>query len=186
MSESLSQSSKKEIFPLEENVKAILRLKPSLYDSDTYIKSIPYSYDTIYNEDVLNRKIYDNSILSIVKSFMKSVDVNFMAFGPKDGGKTYTFIGENYNINAFKKDSKGIALYAITSIFKALNFMKEKNINYQIGYSIVEIPDEKNEYQTNKFIAFSGKKYLDFSIKELKSDIKRMFSNLNDVNQKTN
>jgi len=67
-----------------------------------------------------------------------------MAFGPKNGGKTYTFIGEKFNINAFKKDSKGIALYAITSIFKALKFMKEKNIQYQIGYSLVEIPNNKD------------------------------------------
>jgi len=75
---------------------------------------------------------------------MKGIDVNFMAFGPKDGGKTYTFIGEKFNINAFRKDSKGIALYAITSIFKALKFMKDKNIKYHIGYSLVEVPDNKD------------------------------------------
>ena len=58
--------------------------------------------------------------------------------------------------------------------------------NLQNGAYEFEIPNEKNEYQANQFIASSDKKYLDFSIKELKSDIKRMFSNLNDVNQKTN
>jgi len=141
MSES---SSLKEIFPLKENIKTILRLKPSKYDSESYIEKKVNCYNQIYSEEVLNRKIYDNSILTIVKSFMKGVDVNFMAFGPKDGGKTYTFIGEKFNINAFKKDSKGIALYAITSIFKALKFMKEKNIQYQIGYSLVEIPNNKD------------------------------------------
>ncbi|ORX57692.1 hypothetical protein BCR36DRAFT_133306 [Piromyces finnis] len=146
MSESSSQYSRKENFPLEENIKAILRLKPSMYDSDSYIESKSHYYDIVYSEVTSNRKIYDSSILSIVKSFMKGIDVNFMAFGPKDGGKTYTFIGENFNVNAFKKDSKGIALYAITSIFKALNFMKEKDIKYQIGYSLVEIPDENANY----------------------------------------
>ena len=58
--------------------------------------------------------------------------------------------------------------------------------NLQNGAYEFEIPNEKNEYQTNQFIASSDKKYLDFSIKELRSDIKRMLSNLNDVNQKTN
>jgi len=68
MSES---SSLKEIFPLKENIKTILRLKPSKYDSESYIEKRVNCYNQIYNEEVLNRKIYDNSILTIIKSFMK-------------------------------------------------------------------------------------------------------------------
>jgi len=132
-----------EIFPLEENVNAILRIKPSIHNSEPFIKNNSH-YDTIYNENELNRKIYDNTVLPIIKTFMKGIDVNFLAFGPKNGGKTFTFIGEKSNIDAFKKDSKGIILYAITSIFKALNFMNEKKIKYQIGYSLVEIPSNSN------------------------------------------
>jgi len=132
-----------EIFPLEENVNAILRIKPSIHNSEPFIKNNSH-YDTIYNENELNRKIYDNTVLPIIKTFMKGIDVNFLAFGPKNGGKTFTFIGEKSNIDAFKKDSKGIILYAITSIFKALSFMNEKKIKYQIGYSLVEIPSNSN------------------------------------------
>jgi len=62
---------KKEIIPLEENIRAILRLKYSKYNSEWYIAKKAYCYDTIYNEDVLNRKIYDNTVLPYVKSFMK-------------------------------------------------------------------------------------------------------------------
>jgi len=158
MTENLTQNnkSKKEIFPLEENVNVVLRLKPSICDSESYIENNSQKYDIIYNENILNRKIYDNTVLPIIKSFMKGIDVNFLAFGPKNGGKTYTFIGEKFNINAFKKDSKGIILYAITSIFKALNFMKEKNIKYQIGYSLVEIPDNGKNVKISLNESFKG------------------------------
>jgi len=97
-----------------------------------------------------------------------------MAFGPKDGGKTYTFIGEKFNINAFKKDSKGIALYAITSIFKALNFMKEKNIKYQIGYSLVEIPDENTNDNFNDISLHESFKGFN-SLKDVKQTILRHY-----------
>jgi len=66
-----STQNKKEIFPLKENVKTILRLKPSKYDSVSYIEKKAQYYNHIYNEEILNRKIYDDSILPFVKSFMK-------------------------------------------------------------------------------------------------------------------
>lgn len=73
MTENLTQNnkSKKEIFPLEENVNVVLRLKPSICDSESYIENNSQKYDIIYNENILNRKIYDNTVLPIIKSFMK-------------------------------------------------------------------------------------------------------------------
>ena len=49
-----------------------------------------------------------------------------------------------------------------------------------------EMNNIKEIYTYNQNIPPSDQKYLDYSIKELRTEIKRMFDNLNDVHQKTN
>ena len=49
-----------------------------------------------------------------------------------------------------------------------------------------EMDNIKEIYTYNQNISPSDQKYLDYSIKELRRDIKRMFDNLKDVDQKTN
>ena len=61
-----------------------------------------------------------------------------------------------------------------------------KKQNLQNGAYGFEIPIEQDEFQSNQYIPASDKKYLDYSIKELRTEIQRMFNNLEDVSQKTN
>jgi len=68
---STNTQNKKEIFPFEENVNAILRLKPSIYYSESYINCKSNIYDKIYDEYISNRRIYDNTVLPYIKSFMR-------------------------------------------------------------------------------------------------------------------
>ena len=49
-----------------------------------------------------------------------------------------------------------------------------------------EMNNIKEIYTYNQNVPPSDQKYLDYSIKELRTEIKRMFDNLRDVNQKTN
>ena len=46
--------------------------------------------------------------------------------------------------------------------------------------------EESPDYISNQYMSPNDKKYLDYSIKELRTEIKRMFDNLKDVHIKTN
>ena len=62
--------------------------------------------------------------------------------------------------------------------------------NLQNGAYGLSLPKETKDinqiYPKSQYITPNDKKYLDYSIKELRTDIKRMFDNLKDVSQKTN
>lgn len=69
-----------------------------MHKEETF-KDLPrhYTFDAVYDDDSLQKTVYDESAFSIVESVLEGYNGTIFAYGQTGCGKTYTMSGEPTN-----------------------------------------------------------------------------------------
>ena len=92
-----------------------------------------FFFDQIYNQEVTNYEVYEDSCKSIVDSFTQGYNGTLFAYGQTTSGKTHTMLGT--------KDQKGLLHHSMQDIFSFTESVSEER-DVTIWVSYMEIYNE--------------------------------------------
>ena len=94
-----------------------------------------FKFDKIFTKETTSEKIYLDICQDVIKSFINGINGTIFVYGQTTSGKTYTMLG---NI-----EYPGILPCSLKNLFDLLEHeKKEKNINYNLYCSYIEIYNE--------------------------------------------
>ena len=131
------------IRPLTDNSESCLQCLSDHHLSLSYTASNknnqhPYVFDYVFNDKATQQDVYDKSIKPIINSYFDGYNATIFAYGQTGSGKTFTMFGNENN--------NGITPRVLHEIFSRLTMLKEqkdKDIQYSLYVSFLEIHNEK-------------------------------------------
>ena len=116
----------------------VKEIKTSL-DLTKYIDSHKFIFDSVYDENSTNEKIYLETVRPLIESaFYNKTKITCFAFGQTGSGKTFTMMGNN--INKLNNDNIYIPGFYVLASYDIFSLLKEKEfLNLKIHISFYEI-----------------------------------------------
>ena len=102
-------------------------------------KNMTFNFDYIYDFKVTQEQIYNNLAKESINDVLKGFNATIFTYGESGSGKTYTLFGKDYK----GKEKKGIVSRGIYDIFKFIEAEENKDIQFQLKLSMLEIYKEK-------------------------------------------
>lgn len=94
-----------------------------------------FTMDRIFDTAASQKQIYDEIAKPLIDDVLKGYNGTIFTYGQSGSGKTYTMYGENI----FDDENQGIIPRSIIQIFDFINDEKNKEIKFELKFSMLEI-----------------------------------------------
>lgn len=130
----------------ESTVKVGVRIRPLLlkerhqnncllnYDKESIeFKNQTFTYDYVFNMDLPQQELYQNTAAPMLKSFLDGFNVTIIAYGQTGSGKTYTMGTAENDLK--DPNSEGLIPRFVCDLFDNLeNFSRNETLESNVSY----------------------------------------------------
>lgn len=130
-------------------------------DQGGYLKSqmasiSEYAFDTVFDEQVTQRQVYDGSVRSFIPNLVKGQNVTVFAYGATGAGKTHTMLGNTRADESAAHAEAGIIPHAVKDMFAQIA-QKNKTLRFGESYNVSVCFMEVYNEQVYDLLESSGK-----------------------------
>ena len=105
---------------------------------NSFNSSQTFTFDRVYDDKSNQQSIYEETAEPLIEEILKGYNGTIFTYGQSGSGKTYTM----YGTDLVDEDNQGIIPRVINKIFEFINAEENKEIKFELKFSMLEIYQE--------------------------------------------